>query len=125
MQHCKYFNDIIKDYKPEYTIVFYCLRNISLDVNLKSLIYFYGIASTSSQEWDKLFEKYLASTAASEKNKLLYGLSGSREPWVLRRSMMYLFLFTHVSLLLHMYPLLFPGCCDMLLTVRRFVTRIV
>ena len=54
-------------------------------MDLKSLIYYHGIANSGYKEWDKLFEKYRIETAASEKNKLLYGLAGSREPWVLRR----------------------------------------
>ena len=64
-------------------------QSVKLDVDLKSMIYYHGIANTGYEEWDKLFEIYLNATAASEKNKLLYGLAGSREPWVLRRFLRY------------------------------------
>jgi hypothetical protein len=58
---------------------------VKLDVDLKSLIYHHGIANSDYGRWDELFEIYRNATVASEKNKLLYGLAGSREPWGLRR----------------------------------------
>ncbi|CAB3992820.1 glutamyl aminopeptidase-like isoform X1 [Paramuricea clavata] len=67
----------------------YLDNNATLDVDLKSLIYYHGIANTGYKEWDRLFKRYSSTTAASEKSKLLYGLGGSKEPWVLRRFLRY------------------------------------
>ena len=67
------------------TITILLFSQTDLDVDLKSMIFYHGIANTGYEEWDKLFEFYRNATAASEKSKLLYGLAGSGEPWVLRR----------------------------------------
>ena len=73
-------------YSVKTKVIFHDLvSNKSLDVDLKSMIYYNGIANTGYEQWDKLFEIYRTATAASEKSKLLYGLAGSKEPWILRR----------------------------------------
>lgn len=66
-------------------------------MNLKSLIYHHGIANSGYKDWDTLYEIYRNTSVASEKIKLLYGLSGSREPWVLRR-WAYIFRKKHILL---------------------------
>ena len=59
------------------------LNRSKIDVDLRTLIYYYGIANTGLEEWNWLFSKYLNTTEASEKSKLMYALAGSREPWIL------------------------------------------
>lgn len=54
-------------------------------MDLRSLVYYYGIASSGQDEWDWLFDKFLKTKEASEKSKLMYALAGSREPWILTR----------------------------------------
>ena len=59
------------------------LNRSEIDVNLRTLVYYYGIASSGLQEWQWLFKKYLMTTAPSEKSKLMYALAASRETWIL------------------------------------------
>ncbi|XP_017084638.2 glutamyl aminopeptidase [Drosophila eugracilis] len=45
--------------------------------DLREIIYYYGIQqSTSQSDWEKLFDIFVTETDASEKLKLMYGLSG-------------------------------------------------
>lgn len=60
-----------------------------IDVNLRTLVYYYGIASSGLQEWQWLFKKYLMTTAPSEKSKLMYALAASRETWILNMYLEY------------------------------------
>lgn len=48
-------------------------------------MYFYGIKNGGVKEWDFAFEQFQKTTIASERRKILYGLSGSSEPWILSR----------------------------------------
>ena len=48
-------------------------------------MYFYGIKNGGLREWDFAFEQFQKTTVASERRKILYGLSGAREPWILSR----------------------------------------
>ena len=59
------------------------LNRSEIDVNLRTLVYYYGIANSGLQEWQWLFKKYLMTTAPSEKSKLMYALAASRETWIL------------------------------------------
>lgn len=61
------------------------LNRSEIDVDLRTLVYYYGIANTGLEEWNWLFNKYLNTTEASEKIKLMYALAGSREPWILNK----------------------------------------
>lgn len=54
-----------------------------IDVDLRTLVYYYGIANTGLEEWQWLFNKFLNTTDASEKSKMMYALAGSREIWIL------------------------------------------
>ncbi|CAB4036941.1 glutamyl aminopeptidase-like isoform X1 [Paramuricea clavata] len=54
-----------------------------LDVDLRKVIYYHGIANTGIKEWQKLFEIHQYSTVASERRQLLHGLSASKEPTIL------------------------------------------
>lgn len=52
-------------------------------MDLRTRVYYYGIANTGLEEWQWLFNKFLNTTDASEKSKMMYALAGSREPWIL------------------------------------------
>lgn len=58
---------------------------IRIPANLRSLIYYYGIANGGQEEWDFAFDQLLQTSVASERKKLVQGLAGSPEPWILSR----------------------------------------
>jgi len=74
----KYFKDWMTD--PEKNAV---------PANFRSLVYFYGIKNGGVKEWDFAFEQFQKTTIASERRKILYGLSGASEPWILARYLQY------------------------------------
>lgn len=65
------------------------IHNISLSIrvpaNLRSLVYYYGIATGGEEEWDFAFKQLLRTSVASESMKLMHGLAASSEPWILSR----------------------------------------
>ncbi|XP_022795785.1 glutamyl aminopeptidase-like [Stylophora pistillata] len=61
----------------------------SVPANFRSLVYFYGIKNSGVEEWDFAFEQFQNTTVASERRKILYGLAGASEPWILSRYLQY------------------------------------
>ena len=59
------------------------LNRSEIDVDLRTLVYYYGIANTGLEEWKWLFNKFMNTSEASEKSKLMYALAASRETWIL------------------------------------------
>ena len=59
------------------------INRSEIDVDLRTLVYYYGIANTGLEEWKWLFNKFMNTSEASEKSKLMYALAGSRETWIL------------------------------------------
>lgn len=59
------------------------LNRSEIDVDLRTLVYYYGIANTGLEEWKWLFNKFMNTSEASEKSKMMYALAGSRETWIL------------------------------------------
>ena len=59
--------------------------SFSVPANFRSLVYFYGIKNGGVDEWDFAFEQFQKTTIASERRKILHGLSGASEPWILSR----------------------------------------
>ncbi|XP_066914385.1 glutamyl aminopeptidase-like [Clytia hemisphaerica] len=57
--------------------------------DFRNLVYYYGIKNSGIEAWDEMFEKFLNNKIASEKTKLLYGLSAIQEPWALERYLDY------------------------------------
>ena len=53
--------------------------------DFRSLVYYYGIQSSGVEAWDRMFKVFQKNKIASEKTKLLYGLSAIQEPWALER----------------------------------------
>ena len=43
------------------------------------------MSQSGEKEWDKTFERLLKTNVASERIKLMYGLAGIAEPWILNR----------------------------------------
>lgn len=56
------------------------------DPDLRNIIYYYGMYSRGNEtNWNEVWEIYLKETDASEKAKLIYGLSGIQVPWILSK----------------------------------------
>jgi len=54
--------------------------------DVRETVYYYGIQSVGSQEdWDAVWELFVNESDASEKSKLMYGLSAIQIPWILQR----------------------------------------
>ncbi|XP_068711711.1 glutamyl aminopeptidase-like isoform X2 [Montipora foliosa] len=56
-----------------------------IPANFRSLVYYYGIAGGSREEWEFAFNQLLRTSIASEKANLLHGLAASTEPWIISR----------------------------------------
>ena len=56
-----------------------------IDPDLRSRAYCYGIKTGGYAEWEFAFNRYKRETVASEKIKLLYGLSCSETTWILNK----------------------------------------
>ena len=67
------------------------LHFFSIPADLRSLSYFYGIMNGGEKEWEFAFKQYKNTTLATERIKLLYGMSAIQEPWMIER---YFFSFT-------------------------------
>uniref|UniRef100_A0A8D2L122 Aminopeptidase n=1 Tax=Varanus komodoensis TaxID=61221 RepID=A0A8D2L122_VARKO len=62
------------------------LKGTNLDVNLRLLVYRYGMKNSGNEEaWNYMFEKYQNATLAQEKEKLLYGLASVKNITLLNR----------------------------------------
>ncbi|CAM1298657.1 ENPEP (predicted) [Pycnogonum litorale] len=58
----------------------------SIVPNLRALVYEYGMQENGDYDsWQFMWNRYRNVTSAQEKSKLLYGLSMTRIPWLLRR----------------------------------------
>lgn len=54
--------------------------------DLRELIYYYGMQNAGTPEaWEQMWQMFLKESDASEKVKLMYGLSGIKVPWLLQR----------------------------------------
>lgn len=58
----------------------------SVPVNLRLLVYRYGMKNSGKeQSWEIMFQRYLSTTLAQEKDKLLYGLASIENVSLLNR----------------------------------------
>ena len=69
------------------------IKNDSFQVipDLRSVVYFYGISQNGEKEWDIAFNRLQKTNVASERRKLMYGLAGTSEPWIINRYLQYAF----------------------------------
>ncbi|XP_037298110.1 glutamyl aminopeptidase isoform X3 [Manduca sexta] len=58
---------------------------IEIEPDLRDFVYYYGMKSSSQEEWDKLWNIYLNETDVQESAKLRHALSGPRDTNILRR----------------------------------------
>lgn len=58
----------------------------TIDPDLREIVYYYGMQHVGKQkEWEQLWDLFITEQDANEKLKLMYGLSGVKVPWLLRR----------------------------------------
>ena len=66
--------------------LYFCLYYISsVPPDLRSAVYLYGMSNSGEKEWDIMFKRLLKTNVASERRKLMYGLAGTPEPWIINR----------------------------------------
>jgi len=54
--------------------------------DVRDTVYFFGMQSVGNQEiWETVWDLFVNEADASEKSKLMYGLSAVQEPWLLQR----------------------------------------
>lgn len=66
-------------------VLFYFIFHSRIPSNLKVTVYCNAIAAGGVEEWDFGWQMFKNSTIAAEAEKLLYGLSCTKEPWLLNR----------------------------------------
>ncbi|KAG7279187.1 hypothetical protein CRUP_024388 [Coryphaenoides rupestris] len=55
------------------------LYTTRVEVNLRLLVYRYGMSNGNEEQWKVMFQRYKDSTLAQEKDKLLYGLASVKD----------------------------------------------
>lgn len=54
--------------------------------DVRETVYYYGMFAVGNEElWNKMWDLFVSEPDASEKIKLMYGLSAVQEPWILSR----------------------------------------
>lgn len=54
--------------------------------DIRETVYYYGMLTSGNEEiWNKVWDLFVSETDASEKVKLMYGLSAIQEPWIISR----------------------------------------
>ncbi|XP_017474764.1 PREDICTED: glutamyl aminopeptidase-like [Rhagoletis zephyria] len=51
--------------------------------DIRQTVYYYGAYAANEQSWNKMWELFVNESDASEKSKLMYGLSAVQVPWIL------------------------------------------
>uniref|UniRef100_A0A8C2KFU5 Aminopeptidase n=1 Tax=Cyprinus carpio TaxID=7962 RepID=A0A8C2KFU5_CYPCA len=75
------FRDSVQFYSFRFVFFFHS----RIPPNLKNTVYCNAIAAGGVEEWDFGWQMFKKSTIAAEAEKLLYGLSCTKEPWLLNR----------------------------------------
>ena len=62
-----------------------CLFSLTISPHLRDIVYHTAIKFGGLEEWEFMWEKYQNSIDATEKSRILYSLTGTKEPWLLNR----------------------------------------
>ena len=62
-----------------------CLFSLTISPHLRDIVYHTAIKFGGLEEWEFMWEKYQNSIDATEKSRILYALTGTKEPWLLNR----------------------------------------
>nr|XP_006119336.1 glutamyl aminopeptidase [Pelodiscus sinensis] len=74
------------------TLFYSWLNGASLPVNLRLLVYRYGMQNSGNEtSWNYMFQKYQSTPLAQEKEKLLYGLASVKNITLLDRYLKYIY----------------------------------
>lgn len=57
----------------------------AIHADFRSMVYYYGVLNGGEKEWNFLYQRYLNNKIATEKTKLMYGMSAIQEPWMINR----------------------------------------
>ena len=57
----------------------------SVPATYRTIVFRYGIAYGGVAEWDALYNEMRQTLDITDRGRILYALSYSRQPWVLRR----------------------------------------
>ncbi|XP_031556341.1 glutamyl aminopeptidase-like [Actinia tenebrosa] len=60
-------------------------KNVDIPPNLRNVVYYYGVRLGGVKEWDFLYSQYNETKDPYTKNKILYGLSATNDPWITDR----------------------------------------
>ncbi|XP_050532031.1 glutamyl aminopeptidase-like isoform X2 [Daktulosphaira vitifoliae] len=63
----------------------YLKDKIKPDPDVRRIVYYYGMASGSVDEWNQLWKLFLSEHEPQERIKLMYALTAVKEPWILTR----------------------------------------
>lgn len=64
---------------------FFSHYSLTISPHIRGIVYDTAIKYGGLEEWEFLWNKYLKTIDATEKSRMLYALSGSKEPWLLSR----------------------------------------
>ena len=56
-----------------------------INVDLKGTVYCHAVSEGDEEEWNFGWERFLKSNVATEKNKLLRGLSCTKQTWLINQ----------------------------------------
>ena len=59
--------------------------NSRVTPNLRNIVYSIGVKDADDATWTKVFHRFESETVPSEKRKLMYALTNSRDEGILRR----------------------------------------
>lgn len=60
-------------------------QSLTISPHLRDIVYHTAIKFGGLEEWEFMWEKYQKSIDATEKSRILYALTGTKEPWLLNR----------------------------------------
>ncbi|KAL7633447.1 UNVERIFIED_CONTAM: hypothetical protein RMT77_016318 [Armadillidium vulgare] len=60
-------------------------KNKTIPVNLRSIVYNFGLKESGEEEWDILYDRFTKSLNAQEKSKMLKALTSSKDLWICSR----------------------------------------
>lgn len=61
------------------------LSSLTISPHIRDIVYHTAIKFGGIEEWEFMWQRYQASVDPTEKSRILYALSGTKEPWLLNR----------------------------------------
>ena len=73
------------DFTCDYIISIYIFFYSRITPNLRNIVYSAGVKNADEATWDEVFQKFISESVPSEKRKLMYALTNSRNKEILSR----------------------------------------